>query len=219
MRLFLSILLLLVWHGVAWAVPECYEKAAVPAHEFPFQDSANITEVTALSRNGQQCHTIAFWRGVPVIEQEMYVPFRQAYISYAKALDTNNIPALKNIYTYLRPTPRTFDQWVALFGVEEGALMPWGMPMAIDIVKLLQPNKSIAEKFTIQSKNSPPMLNMQIAWPVLYLLMGGEMYPDDKKATSAVSVDIVGECLKSYFPLYTVFGKYAGNDLWRLELQ
>lgn len=171
------------------AAPGCYDRAQVPAHELAFLPSDALTEVTALTPDGRGCVQVPILNGEPVIRQKLYVPFRQLYEAYARAVDMGNAGAARRIYTYIRPTPRPFPLWVWLANEPEGAPMPWGMDMCLKILRVLQAHPSMERDLLTRGDQDLPVLDMQRTWPVLYLLMGGEVWPqeDDAWTASALS--------------------------------
>ncbi len=212
MRTFLILIVLAFWHSPALAAPECYENAKNPAHEFPFADATSISQVTSLSYDGKSCTSIQLVQGMPILEQEMYVPFRLVYESYAKAIQDNDHKALMQISAYLRPTPRSFSQWIDLFEVEEGfSVELGGVNNAIKIIRFLKPS-SYFSKLLIEDRSTPESLKPHITWPMLYFLMGGVMYPDGKTTSSKMPPTKVQQVLSVYFPLYTIVGNYVTRD-------
>ncbi len=165
--------LCLTWTGQALAIPQCYTTAAIPAHKIALHPAQSLQEVTSLSYDGKSCEKVAFWQGAPILEGKVYAPFRQVYIAYAKALEANDVRALRLLYAYLRPTPRTFAQWLWLFEAKEGPLMPWGHTTAQRMVQFLQTDSSFERALTQHNG----VLHMHTTWPTLYLLMGGEVSP------------------------------------------
>lgn len=159
----------------AWATPDCYKNAARPAHELPFLNEQGAASVTAINPDGQTCQEVLLYNGKPVFNQKIYAPLRALYETYAKAIETGNAAAAKRAYAWLRPTPREFPLWLWLYNEPEGALMPWCMNMAIKIMQILQPDADFLK--AAQQSRSNPILNMQRAWPLLFLLMGGETLP------------------------------------------
>lgn len=177
---FLLFLLLLTAHcGNALAVPECYRKAAAPAHELGFLEAGAASAVTALTPDGQGCVQVPLYKGEPLLRRKLYAPFRQVYEAYAKAVDTGNRAAAVRTYTYVRPTPRPFPLWVWLGNAPEGAPMPWGMDMTLQILRMLQPTKSVENDLLVPGDHDLPVLDMRRTWPMLFLLMGGEVWPQE----------------------------------------
>lgn len=180
-RLPICLLLLTLFTALgqnALAVPECYRNAAAPAHELGFL-APGTAEVTALTPDGQGCVEVPLYQGEPMLRQKLYAPFRQVYEAYAKAREKGNRAAAERTYTYVRPTPRPFPLWVWLANAPEGAPMPWGMDMTLKILGMLQTDKSMEKDLLVRGDNDLPVLDMQRAWPVLYLLMGGEVWPQE----------------------------------------
>lgn len=181
-------LFLFLSSGSALAAPACYEQATAPAHTLAFISSENLAEVTGLTPDGAGCVSISFWQGSPVFEQKIYAPFRQVYEAYATAIERSDRLAAQRLYAWLRPTPRTFPQWMELFSVEEGPPLPWGMTMALKIVRLLQPYPSFEENLFHRDDPSKSDLNMRRAWPMFFLLMGGEIQPSETWGTAEGNV-------------------------------
>ena len=176
--LFLLLLILLTAPGGnAFAVPDCYRKAALPAHELGFLEAGEGGVVTALTPDGQDCVQVPLHKGEPLLRQKLYAPFRQVYEAYARAVETGNRQAAVRTYTYVRPTPRPFPLWVWLSNAPEGAPMPWGMDMTLQIVRMLQPSPKTESILRVPGDRDLPVLDMQSTWPVLFLLMGGEVWP------------------------------------------
>lgn len=175
--------LFLAFSGVlaasALAVPECYRNAAAPAHELGFLEPGQASAVTALTPDGQGCVEVPLYRGEPLLRQKLYAPFRQVYEAYVKAREKGNRAAAVRTYTYVRPSPRPFPLWVWLANAPEGAPMPWGMDMTLQILRMLQTDKSMEKDLLARGDNDLPVLDMQRTWPVLYLLMGGEVWPQE----------------------------------------
>ena len=178
-RLPICLLLLTLFTALgqnALAVPECYRTAAAPAHELGFLD-AGATGVTALTPDGQGCVEVPLYQGEPLLRQKLYAPFRQVYEAYARAVETGNRAAAVRTYTHVRPTPRPFPLWVWLSNEPEGAPMPWGMDMTLKILRMLQTHPSIESSLRLDGDPDLPVLGMQRTWPALFLLMGGEVWP------------------------------------------
>ena len=186
----------------AFAAPACYEQAAVPAHAFAFASAESLAEVTGLTPDGAGCLTIPFWQGAPIFEQKIHAPFRQVYEAYAAALERADRVAAQNLYAWLRPTPRAFPQWVELFSAEEGPPQPGGMAAAVKILRLLQPDSSFEKNLLQPGDASMPVLNMRLAWPMLFLLMGGEVYPSQAWVTPSLRPEVIGRGLSWRYPAY-----------------
>ena len=203
----------------AFAAPACYEQAAVPAHGFAFVPSEKLTVVTGLTMDGSACASIAFWQGNPVVEQKIHAPFRRVYEAYATAIERGDRNAARRIYTWLRPTPRDFPQWAELFSVKEGPPMPWGMPAAIRIVRMLQPDSGFEKNLLHGGDPDLPVLNMQLAWPVLFLLMGGEVHPSEAWVEAAYPQHAIESCLGWRCPLYAIESKKLSKSSTQLRLR
>lgn len=175
---FLAVLLCMA-HFSPWAMatPQCYARAENPAHLLPFLQESGTAYITALNADGESCRQVLLYNGRPVLKQKIYVPLRNLYESYAKAIEKGNGSAARRAYAWLRPTPREFPLWLWLINEPEGAPMPWGMEMSVKMMRLLQPHTGI-EKIATHSR-SEEILSMSRAWPLLYLLMGGEVLPQN----------------------------------------
>lgn len=161
------------------AVPICYRGAQNPAHKLPFMTENGNAIVTALNPDGISCREVKLHNGAPLLAQKLYVPMRDLYETYARALENCDVNAAKRAYTWLKPTPRKFPQWLWLANEAEGAPMPWGMDMAIKILRLLEPEKAMEKDLLQVGDAGMPVLDMQAYWPILYLLMGGVVWPSD----------------------------------------
>ena len=187
-----------------FAAPACYEQASVPAHSFAFAPSETLVEVTGLTPDGTGCISIPFWKGAPVFEQKIHAPFRQVYEAYATAIERNDRTAAQSLYTWLRPTPRTFPVWAELFSVEDGPPLPWGMATAVKILRLLQPDPYFESNLLIPGDSSMPVLNMRLAWPMFFLLMGGEIYPSETWVNPSFQPKIIQRGLGWRYPSYAM---------------
>lgn len=218
-QIILIFFLLFAVPATALSTPACYEQAAVPAHEFVFRPPQTFTEVTGLTWNGEECLTIPFWNGSPVVRQEIYAPFRKVYEAYARAVEQQEGASAQRLYTYVRPTPRSFSFWLWLANDPEGPLMPWGMSMTLKIVRVLQPSTKIEKALLIRGDRDLPILDMQRTWPVLYLLMGGEVYPKDEWVESQISSHMAQQLLHWRYPNYLVESHSAGKGKTSLRLR
>lgn len=181
-RCFLLLVALLA-PASALAVPDCYTSASLPAHLFPFANPREITEVTALTDDGNECVKVPFLNGEPVMRRKMNAPMRQLYESYAKAVESRNGAAARKLFAYVRPTTRTFPQWLWLYNEPQSAPMPWGTEMMAKIIRLLAPKTYDINYLIKYDKNHLPIVNLYRSWPVLFLLMGGELMPSEEWAS------------------------------------
>ena len=55
--------------------------------------------------------------------------------------------------------------------------MPWGMDMTLKILRMLQPSEKTEDALLVPGDHDLPVLDMQRTWPILFLLMGGEVWP------------------------------------------
>ena len=162
----------------AAATPDCYRDAKNPAHELPFMDKS-AAAVTALNPDGENCHEVRLHNGEPLMAQKLYVPMRDLYEAYVRALENGDMNAARRAYAWLKPTPRQFPKWLWLANEAVGPPMPWGMGMAINVLRLLQPEKAMEKDLLQRGDSAMPALDMEAYWPILYLLMGGEVLPQD----------------------------------------
>lgn len=195
----------------AIATPECYSSAAIPAHEYVFSDSKAEMELTGLSEDGQSCRQIVIWEGKPLYMKPIYVPFSALYNSYARAVESKNVAALKKLYAYVQPTPRSFSNWLWLANDAQDMPQPWGMQMAVRLVELLQPHPSILKELLSSDDQYGKVLNLSLAWPTLFFLMRGEMYPDGKWIKSVLSYRAVTRLLSWRYPCYLPEQKIEKN--------
>lgn len=187
-RMFFAILLLvgtlLLARGTALAVPDCYAQAALPAHVWAMQGVAKDTAalaITALAINGEQCVSIPLWRGMPLLRAEMFVPFSTLYEAYAEAVTQRDTAAVQRIYAWLRPTPRPFSEWIALFSAG-GPPQPWGIQGLLAVVKILQTDSQTMRRLP----TTPDYLqnSMRDVWPLLFIDMGGIPLPDGVRTSA-----------------------------------
>lgn len=174
---FIILLLALLIPQSIGATPDCYRNAANPAHELPFLAETGVANVTALERDGLTCRDVKLYNGAPLLAQKIYVPMAALYESYARALESGNVNAARRAYAWLKPTPRQFPQWLWLANEPAGAPMPWGMDMALKVLRLLESDKAMEKELLQGGDAAMPVLNLQAYWPILYLLMGGEVLP------------------------------------------
>ncbi|MDE6734292.1 MAG: hypothetical protein K2J64_02355 [Desulfovibrio sp.] len=172
-------LLALFWAAPALAAPDCYTSAAHPAHEFPFVQEGSFEVVSLDPQDGNTClPPIRFYKGAPLVRQPVYAPLRDVYASYARALESKDANVLRRIVAYLRPTPRTLPLWFGLANEPETPPMELGgMRRMKEIFTFLSPAKNF-----MPEAYSGEVLRIDVAWPLLFLLMGGELIPSDEPA-------------------------------------
>lgn len=172
-------LLALCWAAPALAAPDCYTNAAHPAHEFPFVQEESFEVVSLDPLDGNKCLApIRFYKGAPLVRQPVYAPLRDVYASYARGLEGKDAGALRRIVAYLRPTPRTLPLWFGLANEPETPPMELGgMRRMKEIFTFLSPTRNF-----MPAAYSGEVLRIDLAWPLLFLLMGGELVPSNEPA-------------------------------------
>lgn len=190
---FVVALLVCGLHGTARSTPDCYSNATMPAHTWALvnaKKSVTIPAITGLTPDGLQCKTIPLWQGEPVLVQPILSPFRQLVESYATALKAKDTVAIQRLYSWLRPTPRTFGKYLELAFVQEGFPMDLGgNATAAQLLSLLQTTPQV-EKYIVSVSNTG-IINVPPAsfWPALYMLMGGILLPDPPGVWTGVPAD------------------------------
>lgn len=182
------------------ATPACYTEADMPAHEFPFITENKLREITGLSADGKSCVKIPFINGAPVVRQKIYVPMRQLYESYARAISDKNGTAARKLFANIRPAPRPFPLWAWLYEEPESAPMPWGTEMMAKIIEILSPSKSLNEFLVKTDANGLSVARLERAWPALFLLMGGEILPSEEWVNSKSSGEEMQFIYSGRFP-------------------
>lgn len=208
------LLIIILWPQCVLAIPDCYAKAANPAHEFAFLPKDFIGEVTSLTPDGKGCDNVAFYKDAPLVRRKLYAPMRNVYESYAHAVEKGQGATARRIFTYLRPTPRSFPLWLWLANSPEEAPMPWGMDMMSKLFNILKPYTEFIPSAYGRDDFNRQILNLEIAWPLLFLMTGGVVYPDDEWMVSKLKPGRVTQLLNWRFPTFVPEVKNEDNKYY-----
>lgn len=222
MKKMLFLLTIYLFASPVLAAPDCYINTKTPAHEFPFV-AGQTQEVTGLSFDGNGCVSIKLYKGEPVFRQKIYVPFRNLYETYAKAIESKNSTAIKKAFTWLAPTPRSFEKFYSLASNPETPPMPWGSEMMNKIINLLAPFDDFIGSIYLLKQYGDDSQKPRIAWPALYLLMGGEILPHENPEmclkewkTNAgepkSNIEMLNSAISWRFPIRHVTDLYINNN-------
>lgn len=167
------VLLLVLCSSPAFPAPPCYEEAPLPAHKWAMGTEGKVVdEVTSLAEDGKDCVRTPLWKGRPLIRHEMFVPLNMLYAAYAESETNENKDAVRRIYTWLRPTPRTFSQWLDL--VRAGsAPQPWGSKIFKKVAAGLASENIGQTEFQKVFENKS-----YLSWMWLFIAMGGQVRAD-----------------------------------------
>lgn len=205
----------------ARATPDCYTSASAPAHDFVFLPRDAPVEVTSLTPDGERCVRVTLYNGEPLLRQKLYAPFRKVYEAYARAVESGDARAAQRLYAYLRPTPRPFPLWLWLANAPEGAPMPWGTDMALKLLRILRTYPGMERQVRVNGNEEPPVLDMRRAWPLLFLLMGGEVRPQGTEdwTPSALSHRQLNELLLWRYPWAVIESMRGKNRETQVRLR
>lgn len=197
----MAICLVILWAESAQSAPECYTKAQYPAHEFPFVKDREYFEAVSIDpSDGNKCLSpILIYKGEPLLRQPLYAPLGNAYASYIKGM--GDPAAMRKLVAFLKPTPRDLSGWVFLSNEPETPPREMGgMKGMKKLFDFLKPDIPFMEMY-----QSSEILKINEAWPLLFLLMGGEVIPGGKPARDRHRDPYwLADALKWRFPAYVL---------------